>query len=139
MKTTLIVLIFFSYTLKADWVYVSYGANIEYANKFEIIGNNLVVGTSSRGLFISKNMGTSWSQSSMNNTSIMALSELNNMLFAGTYGSIQGVFVSLDSGNSWTPNNLNNLKIGCLEFLMALYLQGHIFRIWEFIHHQMAG
>jgi photosystem II stability/assembly factor-like uncharacterized protein len=85
------------------------GTNV-YIFSFTTLGNNIFAGTwnfqtSSGGVYISTNSGTSWTQTALNNQCVLSLTISGNNIFAGTYSCI---YLSTNNGTSWTQTALNN-------------------------------
>jgi hypothetical protein len=102
--------------LLAQWVQTNgrtYSGNIL---ALAVSGTNLFAGTSSGGVFLSTNNGTSWTAVStgLTNGFIWSLAVSGTNLFAGTFGS--GVFLSTNSGTSWTAvnNGLTSTSVSSL-------------------------
>jgi|GEM_PF-4195468 len=70
------------------------------------IGNKVLVGTNSRGIYVSGDNGTTWTTSNtgLTNNNVSSFAIVGGNLFAATMGN--GVFISTDNGASWTnPSN----------------------------------
>jgi photosystem II stability/assembly factor-like uncharacterized protein len=65
-------------------------------------GKNLFTGTG-KGIFLSTNSGTSWTEANegLTSTSVSTLAVSGDYLFAGTRGG--GIYLSTNIGTSWTP------------------------------------
>ncbi len=100
--------------LPAQWVQTDgpYGGNIHC---FAVSGTNLFAGTS-RGIFLSTNNGTSWTEANagLTNTYINCFAVSGTNIFAGSSGG--GVFISDNNGEGWSDVNigLTNTYINCL-------------------------
>jgi hypothetical protein len=81
-----------------SWKYM--GLAYDDAVAFAVCGTNLFAGTISAGVFLSTDVGASWTSvnNGLTNTAVRALAVIDTSLFAGTWG---GVFVSTNSGTSW--------------------------------------
>jgi hypothetical protein len=111
VKRIILILIFSSAVSNAEWVYVANGANIYHVNTFGILGNIILAGTSEHGVYLSKNGGTKWSQTSLDNQYVMSLAVKGNIIFAGTG---IGIFKSVDTGKTWIQTALNFASVGSL-------------------------
>lgn len=99
--TIAIILVLGSFHSSAQWTADGYGV---FGNTFYSVYTNGTValaGTTSQGIFVSLDNGSSWHASNTGLTSplISCLAGLGSRLFAGT-GS--GLFVSNDNGTTWT-------------------------------------
>ncbi|HSP87839.1 MAG TPA: T9SS type A sorting domain-containing protein, partial [Ignavibacteriaceae bacterium] len=111
MKTlTLIVLLNCMINLSfAQWIHIPAGMENKYIYSMAVNGNNIFAGTSSNGVYLSENNGTSWSNTSLNNRVIQALYVDNNTVYAGT--SEHGIYYTTNNGSNWTQTSLNNKTI----------------------------
>jgi ligand-binding sensor domain-containing protein len=88
------------------------------------IGDSMFAGTTSNGVMISNNNGTTWNSANDGLTSayVHSLTSAGNYLFAGTD---VGIFLSADNGNKWTnvtsglPNSIVNSLIINGNFIYA--------------------
>ncbi len=91
-------------TATAQWQQTNgpYGG---YVYALAVSGTNLFAGTSSGGVFLSTNNGTSWTavNTGLTYTYVLSLAVSGTNLFAGTDGG--GVFLSTNNGTSWTAVN----------------------------------
>lgn len=85
----------------ASWIKVNEGLTSFYVNDF-IIDNNIVMAATIRGIFISSNAGTIWSETGFSqfNTSAMSISLTeNNEIYAGTWS--KGVYKTNIENFDW--------------------------------------
>jgi photosystem II stability/assembly factor-like uncharacterized protein len=113
MKTLILLFIaltgFINFSI-AQWVQVPNGmGNNRYVYTLAAQGNNLFAGTSSTGVFLSTNNGTSWTQTSLTSPVIHALFPDGSYVFAGT--AQQGVYLTTNNGTNWVQTSLNNKTI----------------------------
>lgn len=121
----LVYLLFFSAMItNADWVFVSSGSDISGVNTLEVIGDRIIAGTTSKGIYIAKNNGTSWFQSSMNFGWVFSLAVKENTLYSGGYSVVNGVRNSIDSGQTWIPTSLDHVNIASLAIFANLIFAG---------------
>ncbi|MBK6506877.1 MAG: T9SS type A sorting domain-containing protein [Ignavibacteria bacterium] len=80
-----------------------------------ISGSNIFAGTYD-GVYLSTNNGTNWTQTALNNGSILTLATSGSNIFAGTYGF--GVYLSTNNGTSWTQTEVNN------QYVLSLAISG---------------
>jgi hypothetical protein len=82
----------------------------QYTRCFLRNGSILFAGTSSNGVYISSDEGTSWEWTSINSAGVYALVKTVGYIFAGTS---DGVFRSFNNGGNWVPVNtgLTNTSI----------------------------
>jgi photosystem II stability/assembly factor-like uncharacterized protein len=109
---TLISLVLFNCLVNfsfAQWIHVPTGMENNYVYSMAVNGNNIFAGTSSNGVYLSVNNGTSWSNTSLNNRIIQSLFVNSNTVYAGT--SEYGIYYTADNGSNWTQSSLNNKTI----------------------------
>ncbi len=110
-------------TLKNQWVIsLTVSGNLVFAGtqesgKVYLPGLTYSSMDTGNGVYLSADMGTSWTQTSLNNRNILALAANGNSVFAGT--DTGGLFVSNSSGTSWIQKNegLGNETINVLSIL----------------------
>ena len=83
---------------------------------FAVNGSNIFIGTSYTGVYRTTDLGSSWTQTSLNDTTVFSLTANGSNVFAGTQG--KGVLISTNNGGSWTQTSLNN------KIVMALANNG---------------
>ncbi len=96
----IVLLIFFSSSLTAQWVPCN-GPWTGSVNCFTNIGTSVYAGTEGNGIYISSNNGSKWSPSSvvgLSNHNVKCFLWSGTNLYAGTEG---GVFLSTNNGVSW--------------------------------------
>jgi len=74
-------------------------------SEITVSGDNIIIGTTNNGLYVSKDNGTSW-EKILPDKPKLATSDLEvsgRNVYAGTYRD--GFFFSSDNGNSWTQRN----------------------------------
>lgn len=89
-----------STNMGVNWVKTSFPGD---AWSFTKIDNNLFAGSFYSGVYLSTNSGSSWSQITLNGTTVYSMASSGNNVFAGTYQS--GVFLSKDKGVTWNEIN----------------------------------
>ncbi len=98
----------------AQWQKTNGPAGAGKINCIAVSGANIFTGTSSSGVFLSTDSGTTWT--AVNNglaaNDVLSLAISGANLFAGTNGG--GVFLSTDNGSSWTAVNS-----GLTNFIIA--------------------
>jgi photosystem II stability/assembly factor-like uncharacterized protein len=103
------------YLLPAQWIQTT--LNDAQITSFAISGTDLFAGNYNGGLFLSTDIGTSWSPvtSGLTDTIVRSLRVNGTDLFAGTHN---GVYLSTNSGTSWTPVNsgMTNTQVTSLVF-----------------------
>jgi len=110
-------------TLKNQWVIsLTVSGNLVFAGtqesgKVYLPGLTYSSMDTGNGVYLSADMGTSWTQTSLNNRNILTLAANGNSVFAGTDTS--GLFVSNSSGTSWIQKNegLGDETINVLSIL----------------------
>ncbi len=73
------------------------------------LGNNVFVGTSKNGVYLSTNDGTSWTQTRFNGETVLSFALAGNSIFAGTENF--GVYRSTNNGVDWVQTALNNIAV----------------------------
>lgn len=86
-------------TLPAEWKQIDgpYGGPV---NAMTMVGSVILAGTNGAGVFRSTDLGASWSQTDLNNVSVLSLTRQSDRVLAGTD---KGIFVSGDGGIHWSP------------------------------------
>ncbi len=90
--------------LHAQWV--QSGADSSYVVSFAAGGTNILAGTYDRGIFLSTDNGTSWTQVDSGLT--LSLNIFKSIVISGTNifaGSALGVYRSTNNGSSWSAVN----------------------------------
>lgn len=90
--------------LRAQWV--QSGADSSYVVSLAVGGTNIFAGTYDRGIFLSTNNGTSWTQVNSGLTSSSNI--FKSLVISGTNifaGSGLGVYRSTNNGSSWSTVN----------------------------------
>lgn len=88
-----------------QWVQMSNGiGNNRAINTFTQLGNLIIAGTLTNGVFISSNNGENWLQTSLSDKEINVLSVKGNTILAGVN---DGIYISIDNGGSWSFISLN--------------------------------
>ena len=105
LLTTIILFVVMSGSIDAQWVQVNNGMGNVAVSSFIAIGNNIFAGVRDLGVYLSTDNGTSWTQTSLNNQSVISLAVNGNNIFAGTFN---GVYLSTNNGTTWNPTPLNN-------------------------------
>ena len=103
----LLLLIFcFAFQLNAQWTEVNelFGVQV---NCLAVSDNNIFAGISDKGVYLSTNNGTSWTEVStgLTHPRINCLAVSEGKIFAGTW---YGIFLSTNNGTSWTESGLTN-------------------------------
>jgi len=103
--------------IKAQWTQTN-GPTGGSITCFAASGQNIYVGTSSAGVFISTNNGESWKavNKGLPRSPVSSLETSGNKLFAGTEG--KGIFLSTNNGKTWNAVN-TGLPIYPLYSLVA--------------------
>lgn len=116
------------------WAALNTGFNNPVTKTMTAAGDSLVVAVTDKGVFVSKNLATSYVKSNNGLTDSLHVNDVilaNTLLLAATQNG--GVFSSADSGATWTSLNtgLSNLNIKLLfnatHHLFAVDADGHIF------------
>lgn len=97
-------------TVQAQWVQTSNGMGNTLVNSLATRGLYLFAGAKNnpvgQGIYFTGNNGSNWTQTSLNNREVWALTIAGNNIFAGTW--YFGVYLSTDSGNNWSQTSLGN-------------------------------
>ncbi|MDP4116035.1 MAG: choice-of-anchor A family protein [Bacteroidota bacterium] len=100
------------------WNEVQSNLNVSYVWNLTVNSGNWIFASTEKGLFVSKNAGTSWEAAGLSGKDVRDLCiTSNNKMYAGTWGS--GVFCSTDSGNSWSQLN-NGLDCQAIHALTCI-------------------
>jgi hypothetical protein len=109
--TCLFLLCIFQQSSNSQWEKVSKGMGNLTVNALAVRGSNLFAGTISYGVYISKNNGGKWTQTSLNNQTVKTLAVISNKIYAGTPN---GIFISTNNGTTWVQTSLSNKNISSL-------------------------
>ena len=111
MSFLLVFLLFKANVVFPQWVQTDSGGSDVQCLIVNDAG--IFVSTHSEGVFLSTDIGTSWTavNTGLTNLNVQNLAASGSYLFAGTYGG--GIFLSTNNGSNWTAVNagLSNLKI----------------------------
>lgn len=101
-KNPLLMTLLIAGTAHATWTRTSYPiTGSVYC--FAASGSNLFAGALNGGIYISSDVGSSWTESDAGlpaNSTVLSLLSNGGYLFAGNYGA--GVYMSNNNGSSWT-------------------------------------
>jgi hypothetical protein len=84
-------------------------------------GNRVFAGTQYYGVYFSKDNGTGWIQTSLNDRDVEALAVSGTNIYAGTWN---GLYKSTDNGTSWTLIAMNNNNVNTLAVKGAYVYAG---------------
>jgi len=85
-----------------NWTAVNNGFAYLYMNALTVIGTNIFAGNG-EGLYISTNIGASWTFDGIWNNNVQSLATSGNNIFMGTLA--YGIFLSTNFGSNWTDIN----------------------------------
>ena len=128
---TLVILAFVS-SVSAQWVQMSSGMGTSrYVYSFASDGNNIYAGSgiypTYTGVYKSTNNGVNWTQTALNNRTVIALATLGNNIFAGADNEPDGavgVYFSTNNGINWTQTGLNHHYIRTIAILGTTVFAG---------------
>jgi choice-of-anchor A domain-containing protein/uncharacterized repeat protein (TIGR01451 family) len=84
----------------SSWTVINTGMNVGYIWSLNITGN-FVLAATEQGVY--KYDGSSWTLTSLSGKDVHALTSVNGIIYAGTWG--YGVYKSLDNGSTWSQIN----------------------------------
>jgi photosystem II stability/assembly factor-like uncharacterized protein len=85
--------------LYTQWVLKSSGITNPIVLSIEVKDNKIFAGTQGNGVFVSSDLGESWTQTSLNFSMIRALFVHGGIIYAATLGN--SLYISNDDGISW--------------------------------------
>jgi hypothetical protein len=113
-RSNIFICLFFSVVfpniVNAQWVSTN-GPGGGSIFDLAVSGSNIFAGTSTGGIFISTNNGTSWTEVNTgltNKPSVQAFAIKDNLIFAGTVNG--GIFISTNNGATWAAANTGLTK-----------------------------
>ncbi len=84
----------------ASWTESNTGLPYAEVEALAVCNGSLFAGTWAKGIYVSTDKGSTWTQSGLPDIDVPALLVAGTNIFAGTWG--HGVFLSTDNGSSWS-------------------------------------
>ncbi len=85
--------------IRSQWVLKSNGVTNPLVLSIEVKGDKIFAGTQGSGVFVSSDLGESWTQTTLNFSTVRTLLSLGGNIYAGTLGN--SLYFSTDDGLSW--------------------------------------
>ena len=126
---TILLIIVLTGFLQAQWVRTNYPGN-DRINSMAVSGDNIFVGTSDDGIYLSTDNGFSWALANngltyhtpVNAIGLKPNNAGNNDIFAGTY---KGVYISTDEGSTWKATAVDTNGLPIHEDVHSLVIQNN--------------